>query len=166
MMRSAYAVPLLLLLLAQCSRVRDDANAAGSAARETPQVSADATVTRSFDAAGITTVVLRAANAAQATVRQTSPGRIEVSGKARGGAGGYHSPDPAWKETPPAQWGLDFVGKRHENVLVISSKNEIQYIHHGYSLHSLELSVPSGVKVVSIARQLTGNGEADLSPPP
>jgi hypothetical protein len=165
-MRRAYAVPLLFLLLSQCSRLPDDAKAAGGAAGETAQVVADATVARSFDAAGITTVVLRAANAAQATVRHTSAGTVEVSGKARGGAGGYHSPDPNWKETKPEQWGLDFVGKRHQDVLVISSKNEIQYIHHGYSLDSLELSVPDGVKVIPVARQLSENGQADLSPPP
>ena len=164
-MRRAYTVFLLMLLLPQCSRVPDDASTAASAA-QTSHVTPDATVTRSFDAAGITTVVLRAANAAQATIRQTSAGTIEVSGKARGGAGGYHSPDPAWKETPAAQWGLDFVGKRHQNVLVISSRNEIRYIHHGYSLDSLEISVPAGVKVVSVPRQLSENGEADLSPPP
>ena len=86
-------------------------------------------VTRSFDVRGISTVVLRAANASSTAVEQGGE-RIEVSGVPEGGARGYHSPDPGWRETPAGEWGLDFVAARHGNVLVISTKNEIHYLHH------------------------------------
>ena len=121
-------------------------------------------VTRSFDVRGISTVVLRAANASTAEVDRTGD-RVEVSGVPEGGARGYHSPDPKWRETPASEWGLDFVAARHGDVLVISTKNEISYIHHRYVLRSLKMKVPAGVKVIRMARELTGQGEPDLSPP-
>ena len=155
-----------LMLLPHCAR---DAGNPGDAkpAVENPRVEADAgpaTVSQSFDAAGITTVILRAANAPRVTIRRDSETTIEVSGKAQGGAGGYHSPDPNWRETPAAQWGLGFVAKRFQNVLVISSRNELHMIHHSYYLDSLVLSVPANVEVIPAARELNGSGEPDLRP--
>lgn len=110
------------------------------------------------------TVVLRAANASSTVVEQGGE-RIEVFGLPEGGARGYHSPDPGWRETPADEWGLDFVAARHGNVLVISTRNEVHYLHHRYALESLRIRVPAGVTVIRMARELTGKGDPDLSPP-
>ncbi len=118
----------------------------GSAARH---------VTASFPSAGITTVVLRASAAADASVAVVGPKvtSIKVSGTPAGGAKGYHSPDPNWKETSPTEWGLGFVARPFGATLVISSKNEIQYIHHRYTLESIHIDVPPGVAVVREPRR-------------
>ncbi len=79
-----------------------------------------------------------------------------MSGLPAGGAKGYHSSDPSWRETLAAEWGLDFVSARHGEVLVISTEKEIHYIHHGYLLQSVELRVPAGVEVAGERRELTG----------
>ncbi len=50
-------------------------------------------------------------------------------------------------------------------MLILSSKKEIHYIHHLYYLKDLGIRVPPGVEVVCQARNLTGDGEPDLSPP-
>ena len=123
-------------------------------------------VSRTFDAPGITAVVLRAANASDALVRESSTAAVQVAGTARGGARGYHAPDPSWRETPASRWGLDFVSKQYGSVLVVSTKNEIHYIHHSYYFDSLEIAVPAGVEVKRSNRELTGSGDPDLSPPP
>jgi hypothetical protein len=122
---------------------------------------------RTFDAVGVTAVVLRAAHATEATVRsEPATSSIRITGIPRGGARGYHSPNPGWRETPASRWGLDFVAKRYGHVLVISTENEIRYIHHGYSLDELAITVPAGVTVQRADRELTGDGRPDLSPPP
>ncbi|MCI0459297.1 MAG: hypothetical protein L0Z62_20300 [Gemmataceae bacterium] len=123
-------------------------------------------ISRSFTAAGVKKVVLRAAAADTAEVTADSAaGVVEVSGVPAGGASGYHSPDPNWRETPAAEWGLDFVCAQYGEVLVISTKNEIHYIHHGYFLQSLTLRVPARVEVVKESRKLAGNGAPDLEEP-
>jgi hypothetical protein len=122
-----------------------------------------ARVVRSFPSAGVTTVVLRAGDADAATVTVGRTGTaIEVSGVPTGGAKGYHSSDPTWRETPAAKWGLDFVSEQRGSVLVISTKNEIRYIHHRYGLASITVRVPPGVIVVKERRQLSGDGKPDL----
>ena len=159
MTRGLYAVLALSLLSSHCTDHDSAHSGTASTEAEAP------TVSQSFPATGITTVVLRAGDAARATVHRTSNGKIEISGKAHGGAPGYHSPDPSWRETPAAKWGLDFVAKQYENVLVISTKNEIRYIHHSYYFDSLVLSVPADVKVVPVTREPAESGAPDLSPP-
>jgi hypothetical protein len=128
--------------------------------RATPRIS------RSFPAPGVKKIILRAA-AAETSEVTTDPaaGAVEGSGVPAGGAAGYHSPNPLWRETPASQWGLDFVSARHGEVLVISTKNEIHYIHHGYFLKSVALRVPAGVEVVRQPRKLTGDGGPDLAAP-
>jgi hypothetical protein len=123
-------------------------------------------VTREFSAEGISKVIIRAALIDAATV-STDPQAtmIEVCGLPAGGAKGYHSRDLFWRETPAQQWGLDFVGARHGNVLVISSVQEIRFIHHSYALTDLQIRVPPNVEVVRQTRKRTGDGEPDLSPP-
>ena len=168
MSRGLYAVLALALLSSHCTREAGNTKAAREESAGAVSTSADAdapTVTQSFPESGITTVVLRAGDASRATIHHTPHGKIEISGKARGGAPGYHSPDPNWRETPAAKWGLDFVAKQYENVLVISTKNEIRYIHHSYYLDTLVLSVPIDVKVVPEKREPSENGAPDLSPP-
>lgn len=123
-------------------------------------------VVRSFNARGVQTVVLRAGDAEQAEVKTVPGGRfITVSGNPEGGAEGYHSPDPNWRETPASRWGLDFKAKSFGPTMVISTKSEIHYIHHYYHLGRVAITVPEGVKVVKENRELTGEGPADLSPP-
>jgi hypothetical protein len=118
---------------------------------------------RSFPAAGITRLVLRAEEADKATVETGAPGSaIEVSGIPAGGAAGYHSPDPKWRETSAAEWGLDLVPVQRGPILVVSTKNEMRYIHHHYAFASLAVRVPPGVEVVKEPRTLTGDGAPDL----
>jgi hypothetical protein len=123
-------------------------------------------ISRSFPAAGIKKIILRAAEAeTSAVTNDPATAAVEVSGLPAGGAEGYHSPDPNWRETPAAEWGLDFVSARHGEVLVISTKNEIHHIHYGYFLKSVALRVPPGVEVVPEPRELTGYGGPDLEAP-
>jgi hypothetical protein len=125
-----------------------------------------ARIDRSFPADGVKRVILRAAmaDAAEASAVAVAEA-VEVSGLPSGGARGYHSPDPTWRETPAANWGLDFVSAQFGEVLVISTKNEIHYIHHTYFLESIVLRVPAGVEVVRDERKLTGDGAPDLREP-
>ena len=70
-------------------------------------------LTRSFDAAGVTRVVLRAASADGSAIDVVSGTHVvTVSGQATGGAEGYHPADPRWREMAAADWGLDFTAKR------------------------------------------------------
>ena len=122
-------------------------------------------ITRTFPAAGIKKVVLRAKQAQGAKVRVDAGDQIQVTGLPTGGAEGYHSPDPFWRETPAKDWGLDFVAKQYGDVLVISSKKEISYIHHYYALANLSIQVPEDVVVVKEKRKLSGDGAPDLKKP-
>ena len=121
---------------------------------------------REFDAAGVERVLLRAELAERAeVVTAAGADRIRVCGFPNGGAGGYHPVDPDWTETAADEWGLDFKEKRYGAVLVVSSYNEMAYIHHHYYFDELRVERPEGVAVVFQGRELTGDGEADLSPP-
>ncbi|MFI5119276.1 MAG: hypothetical protein ACHQM4_02635 [Thermoanaerobaculia bacterium] len=90
---------------------------------------------------------------------------IKVSGIPTGGAAGYHPSDPNWKETSPAEWGLEFVAQRFGATLVISTKNEVQYIHHHYTLEHIHIEIPSDITIVREPRVLGGDGAPDLKPP-
>jgi hypothetical protein len=122
------------------------------------------TISLSFPAVGVERVVLRAANAKTAKVANSAgdAALITISGKATGGAGGYHAPAPGWKETPASEWGLGFVGQQFGKVLVISSKNEIEYIHHYYAIDEISLQLPDGVQLTLEPRMLDGSGEPNL----
>src|SRR5690349_3856586 len=92
-------------------------------------------ITRTFPAEGITKLVIRAAEIQSATITTGAPPTtIEISGVPTGDARGYHPSDPNWRETPAERWGFDFVAQRHGDVLVVSTKSEIGYIHHHYVL--------------------------------
>ncbi len=119
-----------------------------------------------FDAAGVTRVVLRAAAADAALAEPGAPDRVEVAGTPTGGAAGYHPADPAWRETPAEAWGLGFVARRFGPVLVVSTRNEIAFIHHHYTLAAIRLRLPPGTALVRQPRTLSGDGQPDLSPPP
>ncbi len=114
--------------------------------------------------AGISKVVFRALLARQASVKRGGD-TIAAAGTPKGGAPGYHPPDPKWRETPREEWGLGFKGQVFGGTLVISTWNEIQYIHHSYYLDQLEVTVPQGVDVVLEGRSLTGDGAPDLRAP-
>jgi len=124
------------------------------------------TITRIFPTSGVANLVVRAATVESATVTtNSSSGKIEISGLPTGGARGYHPPNANWRETPPQRWGLDFVGKRYGEVLVVSTANEIHCIHHRYVLGDLHISVPARVGVLLQQRCLDGSGAPNLSPP-
>ena len=125
----------------------------------------DVRIEASFPADGIERVVLRAAGASNAQVVPGRFGIVKVTGSATGGAAGYHSPDPNWKETPASQWGMTFLSKRFGTTLVVSSVNEIGYIHHQYAIRDLEVELPASVQLVREPRQLSGSGTADLHSP-
>lgn len=128
---------------------------------ETPQ-----RIERTHPAAGITRVVLRAADAQTAKVEaKVGAEVVSVSGLPRGGAGGYHPVDKNWKETSAQDWGLDFVFATFGTTLVVSTKNQLLYIEHAYGLDALEVRVPPGIEVVRETRQLNGNGAPDLREP-
>lgn len=122
-------------------------------------------ITRAFAATSIKKVVIRAANVKSATVHHDGGEQIQITGLPTGDAQGYHSSDPFWRETPAKNWGLEFVAKRYDDVLVISTKREIEYIHHYYVLDNLSIRVPKGVVVVKEERKLSGDGAPDLRKP-
>jgi hypothetical protein len=157
---------IVLLVLAGCSGPDGNLVQSGREDGASARSEAAARVVRSFPVNGVTKVILRAAEAASASVA-IDPGLmdLEVSGLPIGGAPGYRSPDPNWRETPSSEWGLDFVSARFGPVLVISTKNEMRFIHHGYSLTGLALRVPASVEIVREPRQLSGAGKPDLAAP-
>jgi hypothetical protein len=122
-------------------------------------------VVKAFPAQGVSRVVFRAAMAREARTTLAKGDSIVVSGTPQGGAPGYHPSDPKWRETSASEWGLDFKGKTFGKTFVISTFNEIHYIHHSYYLDELVISVPSGVEVIREARELSGDGAADLREP-
>jgi hypothetical protein len=123
-------------------------------------------ISRSFPADGIKKIILRSSDAETCEVTTDPTAKaIEISGLPEGGAKGYHTADPNWRETPAAEWGLDFVSARHGNLLVVSTKNEILYIHHCYFLKSVVLRIPPDVEVVRVQRNLTGDGQPNLEVP-
>ena len=123
-------------------------------------------ITKAFSAEGVSRVIIRAARADSAiAIKDPEATMIEVTGTPSGGAAGYHPTDPFWRETPPQAWGLDFVAAQHGDVLIVSSKSEIHYIHHLYLFSDVRIRVPPAVEVVIQQRKLTGQGEPDLSLP-
>ena len=141
---------LVAAVLAACSPVRVD----------------QGNLKQEFDAVGVSRVILRSASADAALAEPAAgTGPIAITGRATGGAAGYHPADPAWRETPAAEWGLGFAAKRFGTTLVISSRNEIGYIHHHYTIADIVLRLPPAVVLVRQARTLSGSGEADLAPP-
>ncbi|HEY9106525.1 MAG TPA: hypothetical protein VIN58_07580 [Roseateles sp.] len=125
----------------------------------------DSRTEQSFDAKGIKRVVLRSANAKKALVEVSEVKRVTITGRAEGGAQGYHSPDLNWKETPAADWGMKFVAKWFGTDMVVSSQNEIGYIHHVYTVDGITITLPEGVQLVREDRVLSGSGEPDLRAP-
>jgi hypothetical protein len=123
-------------------------------------------ITRAYEAHGVSKVILRAALARTAIIETDPQAKsVQVSGSASGGAKGYHPMNPFWRETPAEDWGLDFVSERHGDILVISSKNEVRYIHHFYALRDLRIRIPPGIEVICQERELTGEAGPELSPP-
>ena len=123
-------------------------------------------ITRAFSADGVTKLVVRAAEIQSAIITTDAPpGTVEVSGVPTGNARGYHPSDSKWRETPAECWGFDFVSQRYGEVLVVSTKSEIDYIHHHYVLDSMQIRVPARIEVVRQQRQLSGSGKPDLSAP-
>ena len=114
---------------------------------------------------GVKKVIIRASQARSAKVNRGGANQIQISGLPSGGAEGYHSPDPFWRETPIKNWGLNFVAKQYGSVLVISTENEIEYIHHHYTLENLNIQVPKSIKVIKEERSPSGDGKPNLKKP-
>jgi hypothetical protein len=122
-------------------------------------------VSQRFDGEGIRIVVLRGGNAITGTVVNSrfDVKEITVSATPSGGATGYHPADPNWKETKAADWGMSFVSQRFGDTLIISTKNEMSYMHHYYAFAAIGISVPPKTKVILEPRQLSGDGAPDLA---
>lgn len=120
-----------------------------------------------FPSNEVRTLELRSEQALNARIIETDEGStIRVSAKPVGGAAGYFPAagmyEKPWKETKPADWGLGFQARRYGSRLVVSSVNEISYIHHYYALEDIEVVVPRGLRVRLIKRELNGHGAPDL----
>ena len=123
-------------------------------------------VCQSFDASGFKTVVVRGFRAPAANTSRTAPGdAIRLCATPKGRAGAYHSRDRNWRETPPEEWGLAFVAKPFGELLLISSKNEIDYVHHLYYLDEIIIELPEALRLRLEGKRLNGNGAPDLSEP-
>ena len=119
-----------------------------------------------FDLEGISTVVVRAQKAAQlVAVPDSTREDLHLDASPAGGVKGYHPSDPSWQETPPEEWGLEFVAERHGPTLVVSTRNEIRHLHHHYYMDEIRVRLPPGIELQQEARELTGDGAADLTPP-
>jgi hypothetical protein len=126
---------------------------------------ASSIVCQEFDISEIDKVVLRAEKANEVVIKNQDGQSLKICGTPAGGVEGYHSPDPDWKETCAEDWGLDFKAKRYDSTLVISTYNEIMYIHHYYYLKNILITAPENIKIKKVKRILNGNGDADLSKP-
>ena len=60
---------------------------------------------------------------------------------------------------------MGFVSNQFGPVLVISSKNEIGYIHHYYTIEELTVQLPEGVQLIREPRELSETGEPNLRRP-
>jgi hypothetical protein len=108
-------------------------------------------------------VEIRSALAEAAVVTHDSAATdLTISAKPTGGAVGYHSPDPNWKPTPAADWGMKFVASNLGSRLIVSSFNEISYIHDQYRFSDIRISAPPQLRVKLVNRQLSGDGGPDL----
>jgi hypothetical protein len=122
-------------------------------------------VMREFPAAGVKRVVIRAAEAESGEViHDPTADSVVISGQPSDGAPTHHPPG-AIPEGAAADRALDFVARPYGPVLVISSRNEIQYTHHCDRLRALRVRVPAGVEVTWRRRDWTGDGAPDLAPP-
>lgn len=151
MTRSILAIGLSTLLLGACATTPPEPKA----------------IVREFDAHEISRVILRASAAKTATISHVIMDApfVTISGIPSGGAGGYHSPDRNWRAIPASRWGLDFTSHRHGSTLIISTVNEIGYLHHRYTLEQIRVQLPEPVRIVRQPRKLTGDGTVNLSPP-
>ena len=124
-------------------------------------------VTAEFPSAGITTVVLRAQAAADAAVAVVEPGlaSIKVSAMPAGAPGAITRRIRTGGKLRRRSGGWGLSRSPLAATLVISTRNEIHYIHHAYTLQGIRLEVPAGVVVVRETRVLSGDGAPDLKSP-
>ena len=122
-------------------------------------------VCQEFNISEIDEVVLRAEKANEVAIKNRDGQFLKICGTPSGGVEGYHSPDPDWKETCAEDWGLDFKSKKYDKTLVISTFNELMYIHHYYYLENIIIIAPENIRIEKLKRILNGDGEADLSKP-
>lgn len=127
----------------------------------------EAFIEKSFPAEGIDRVILRAAKVETAAVVHSDDDRslITFSGKATGGTVGYHPADPNWKETPASQWVMKFVSKRVGSTLIVSTQNEIGYLHHWYTVENITVRLPKTVQLLRFKRALSGSGAPECIDP-
>ena len=125
-----------------------------------------AAIHSTFDARGISTVVVRADRAEQLLVHtDTRVSDIRIWGTPVGGDASYHPVDPDSEGTSPNNTHLGFVGKIYGDVLVIAVQNEISQLDRGYRLDALNIILPPRIKVVRDRSALDADGAPDLRPP-
>ena len=117
--------------------------------------------------AALTALVLAQEPSGGVGVSESSPAGTSAKDRPKPQARAFRRSFPAagspnWRETPAADYGLDFVSKRRGAVLIVSTKNEMRYIHRHYAFASVAVRVAPGVEVVRERRELTGNGAPDL----
>lgn len=121
----------------------------------------------SFAVTGIDTVIVRSRRAKDAEVVESRLGEeIAIHARPQGGAAGYHPSDPSWRETNATDWGMGFTARRYGATLIISSVNEISYIHHDYYLDDIQIVKPPHVRIRLEKRIMDGDdgeGSPDLS---
>lgn len=123
-------------------------------------------VCEKFDLNNVDTVVLRASTAEKSQVsHDVNESGVTVCGTPDGGAGGFHPGKLFWRETPVDEWGMGFKSMPYGDTLVISTFNEIKYIHHWYYLADLNVVLPKGIALKLENRELNGDGAADISAP-
>ena len=117
------------------------------------RVNAEGWVVATFPANGIREIILRSAYAETAEVQAVSRRRAVMRIAAR---------PQCEAEIPPESLNLSFAAKRYDDVLIISSVNEVTYQHRDYDLQVIKLQIPAGIIVTRERRVLNGSGLADL----
>jgi hypothetical protein len=125
---------------------------------------------RDFGAPGVSRVILRANDAAEASeinLPASVPPSVSIIGAPYVGTEGHRQPDLNWRKIPFSRSGVDFVSRRFGSTLVISTKNEIRYPNREYTLQAIHLWIrlPKNIRVIREPRELTLDGAPDLSPP-
>ena len=117
-----------------------------------------------IDVSDINAIAFKAHRASLARIEKSKGNIFRVCGLPSGGVEGYHSSDPDWKEIPADEWGLDFKSKKYNKALVISTNNELLYIHHYYYFDQLVIYSPGHISITLVNRDIVGgDGKPDLN---
>jgi hypothetical protein len=101
-----------------------------------------------FPAEGVSKLTIRASRAVRASIRHSPKPTITVSGRPTLAANGYHSPDPAGRETSAHEWSFGVTATRDKNAVTLTTSGETIFRQHRYFLDALEIEAPPGVEVI------------------